>query len=174
MQTRIRTHKEIKVINHEKRNSLSGLLVTLFLIPLFWSCGNEVLVDHTVEFEKRTWEVQDKFKTQFEVTDTVSNFNFFVTLRNTNDYPYQNVFVFLRTDFPNGKSKLDTINCPLADAKGKWLGKGFSGVYDNRILFMARKRFPLMGSYSISIEHAMRDEELPGILDVGVRIEKAQ
>ena len=113
------------------------------------------------------------FAFRFSTEDTVANYNFFVTLRNTDDYPYQNLYVFLKTEFPNEKSKLDTIYCPMADARGKWLGKGFSGVYDNRILYIARKRFPLTGEYTISIEHAMRDEILEGVLDVGVRIEKA-
>jgi len=157
-----------------KRNNRPGLILLLIAIPLFWACGNVVLVDRTVEFEEKSWDVKSEFNTKFEVTDTVSNYNFFVTMRNTDEYPYQNIFVFLKTEFPNGKSKLDTINCPLADARGKWLGKGFGGVYDNRVLYMAQKRFPLTGSYSINIEHAMRDEELSGILDVGVRIEKAQ
>lgn len=161
------------MIDHEKINSFRRIIIVLFISPLFWSCGNEVLVDHTIEFSKKTWEVQNEFNTKFEVVDTVSNYNFFVTLRNTDDYPYQNLFVFLTTTFPNGKSKLDTINCPLADPRGKWLGKGFGGVYDNRVLYMAKKRFPLMGTYSVSIEQAMRDRELPGILDAGVRIEKA-
>lgn len=137
------------------------------------ACGNEVLIDRNVEFKEEFWRIDDKFYTSFTTEDTISNYNFFVTLRNTDSYKYQNLFVFLKTEFPNGKSKLDTINCPLADPRGKWLGKGFSGVYDNRILYIARKRFPLPGEYNITIEQAMRDEELQGILDVGVRIEKA-
>lgn len=118
--------------------------------------------------------MSEKFESTFDISDTVNNYNFFLTVRNTDDYAYQNLFVFLKTTFPNGKSKLDTINCPLANMQGKWLGKGFGGIYDNRILYMARKRFPLNGNYKIRVEQAMRDEELIGILDVGVRIEKAQ
>jgi gliding motility-associated lipoprotein GldH len=162
------------VIKLKIKNSRLTKFTLLLVIPFFWACGNEVLVDQSLEFETKNWDVATPFSTQFEVIDTVSNFNFFVTLRNTDEYPYQNMFVFLKTTFPNGKSKLDTINCPLADAKGKWMGKGFSGVYDNRVLYMARKRFPLAGKYQINIEQAMRDETLPGILDVGIRIEKAQ
>lgn len=149
------------------------LWLLLFILPLFSACGNEVLIDTNIEFEKKSWEVKNTFKSSFEVSDTINNYNFFITLRNTDEYAYQNLFVFLKTEFPNGKTKLDTINCPLANRQGKWLGKGFGGVYDNRVLYMARKRFPLMGKYNISIEHAMRDEELLGILDIGVRIEKA-
>lgn len=138
-----------------------------------WSCSNSVILDDNTEFENKVWNINETFETSFDISDTINNYNFFVTLRNTDEYPYQNVFVFLTTSFPNGKTKLDTINCPLANRQGKWLGKGFGGVYDNRILYMARKRFPLVGNYKISIQQAMRDEDLMGVLDVGVRIESA-
>ena len=162
------------IIRQELKNRSFKLSLFLLLIPFFWSCGNEVLIDQNIEFEKESWKVSEKFESTFDISDTVNNYNFFLTVRNTDDYAYQNLFVFLKTTFPNGKSKLDTINCPLANMQGKWLGKGFGGIYDNRILYMARKRFPLNGKYKIRVEQAMRDEELIGILDVGVRIEKAQ
>ena len=81
--------------------------------------------------------------------------------------------MFLTTVFPNGKTTRDTINCPLADYRGKWLGKGFGGVYDNRIIYMHNTRFPQAGSYKIVLEQAMRNKELPGIKSVGIRIEQA-
>lgn len=157
----------------EPRNNIIKSILFVFLIPLFWSCGNEVIIDQNREFENEYWNVSEVFETQFDISDTINNYNFFLTLRNTDDYSYQNLFVFLKTTFPNGKSKLDTINCPLANRQGKWLGKGFAGIYDNRVLYMARKRFPLEGNYTIRVEQAMRDDELAGILDIGIRIEKA-
>ena len=81
---------------------------------------------------------------------------------------------FLTTVFPDGNSLRDTIDCPLADYQGKWLGKGFGGVYDNRIIYMQRRRFPKPSEYKIILEQAMRVEDLPGITSVGIRIEKAQ
>lgn len=155
-----------------KNKTTLFLLIGGFLLSLN-SCSDDVLIDKNIEFESESWNVSEPFVTKFDVQDTINNYNFFVTLRNTEDYPYQNLFVFLTTSFPNGKTKLDTINCPLANMQGKWLGKGFGGVYDNRILYMARKRFPLDGAYTIKIEQAMRDEDLVGVLDVGVRIVQA-
>lgn len=155
-----------------KNNPVLLLLLIGFLLSLS-SCSENVLIDTNTEFENKSWNQNDAFVTKFDVLDTVNNYNFFITLRNTEDYPYQNLFVFLTTTFPNGKTKRDTINCPLANMQGKWLGKGFGGIYDNRILYMARKRFPLNGDYTIKIEQAMREEDLIGVLDVGVRIEQA-
>lgn len=161
------------MILQELKNKGFKPVLFIFLIPLFWSCGNDVLLDKNIEFQEEYWNVSEVFETKFDITDTINNYNFYITLRNTDDYAYQNLFVFLTTTFPNGKSKLDTINCPLANMQGKWLGKGFAGIYDNRILYMAKRRFPLEGNYKIRMEQAMRDEDLSGVLDAGIRIEKA-
>lgn len=152
-----------------KNSYLPIYLFAIFLI----SCGNEVFIDNDVAYESIIWDVKDKYVLSFEQPDTVSNFNFFITLRNTEDYPYRNIYVFLTTVFPDGTSLRDTINCPLADYQGKWLGKGFGGVYDNRIIYMHKSRFPQPGEYKIVMEQAMRINELPGITNVGIRIEKA-
>ena len=157
----------------ELKNKSLLFAIILGLTMLAYSCSNTVILDSNKEFVYERWSVDDVFETTFDISDTINNYNFFITIRNSDEYPYQNVFVFLTTSFPNGKTKLDTINCPLANRQGKWLGKGFGGVYDNRILYMARKRFPLEGKYKIRIEQAMRDEELFGVMDVGVRIEQA-
>jgi gliding motility-associated lipoprotein GldH len=173
LQLKSKIPKEIEVINHAQKNRGYNSILLLLIVPLFWACGNEVLVDKNIVFDTKYWDMNTPFETAFEVTDTINNYNFFVTLRNTDEYAYQNLFVFLNTKFPNGKNKLDTINCPLANMQGKWLGKGFGGVYDNRVLYMARKRFPIPGKYTIRIEQAMRDTLLLGVLDVGLRIEQA-
>jgi len=151
-------------------------ILFLFLIPgftLISSCERSVLVDNNMELPEAYWPESSKLQLEFEQSDTVMEYNFYITLRNTNDYPYRNLFVFLTTVFPNGKTKRDTINCPLATPQGKWLGKGFGGVYDNRILYLSKRRFPLPGTYKIQMEQAMRIPELTGVLDVGIRIEKA-
>lgn len=152
------------------RNSyLAVYLVAIFLI----SCGNEIFIDNDVTYEESSWNVDDKYVLSFDQPDTVSNYNFFITLRNTEDYPYRNIYIFLTTVFPDGKSIRDTIDCPLANYQGKWLGKGFGGVYDNRIIYMHKSRFLQPGEYKIVMEQAMRIKELPGITNVGIRIEKA-
>lgn len=152
-----------------KNSYLATIAVAFFLI----SCGNDVLIDDNLAYEHAYWPVNEKYVLSFDQPDTVSTYNFFITLRNTEDYPYRNIYVFLTTVFPDGKSTLDTINCPLADYRGKWLGKGFGGVYDNRIIYMHNTRFTQAGSYKIKMEQAMRNKKLPGIKSVGIRIEKS-
>jgi len=69
---------------------------------------------------------------------------------------------------------IDTIECLLADDSGKWLGKERGKMVDNRILFRRGIRFKLSGNYSFEFEQAMRDTDLNGIEDFGIRIEKSE
>jgi gliding motility-associated lipoprotein GldH len=45
-------------------------------------------------------------------------------------------------------------------------------IWDNRALFRERMRFPQSGRYTFEIEQAMRQNPLPQIMDVGLRIER--
>jgi gliding motility-associated lipoprotein GldH len=80
----------------------------------------------------------------------------------------------VKTTFPNGKFSTDTLECILADEKGKWLGKGLGDIYDNQIPFKRNVRFPQAGTYVFEIQQGMRSDNIPLIMDVGLRIEKAE
>jgi gliding motility-associated lipoprotein GldH len=130
------------------------------------------------EIPNGEWPRHQRYGGEFTVTDTLNPHHFFVTLRNTADYPYSNVYLFLHTEFPNGRKSKDTIECVLTDRYGRWLGSGNGFIFDhkiisNKVLYQYQKKFPLSGKYRIDIEHAMRMDTLKEILDVGVRIEKA-
>ena len=83
-------------------------------------------------------------------------------------------YLFPQLDDPlGGAYARDTIECILADNSGKWLGEGSGDIWDNQILFKKGVRFRKTGTYRFTLEQAMRVENLPLIMDVGMRIEKA-
>ncbi len=145
---------------------------------LLMSCEDERRVfEENVEITNARWAVKDRAVLTAEITDTVSQHNFLVNVRNTEEYPYRNLYLFLKTTFPNGKTSRDTIGLYLADASGRWLGSGTgylsSGRYPvNQVMYNYNKRFPLAGTYTFEIEQAMRTDTLVGIRNVGLRIEK--
>ncbi|MCD4665822.1 MAG: gliding motility lipoprotein GldH, partial [Bacteroidales bacterium] len=55
---------------------------------------------------------------------------------------------------------------------GRWIGKGIGKIKENRILINRGVVFPIDGLYEINLEQAMREAELKGIADIGIRIEK--
>jgi len=148
------------------------LLFGIVIIALFNSCSSGVIIDKSKKVENALWNSTDVIKFTVPIADTTQRYNFYINIRNSSDYQYSNIFLFLKTFYPNGMLSVDTIECILADDKGKWMGKERGKLIDNRILFRKGIRFRLAGNYSFEFEQAMREKELKGIEDFGIRIDK--
>jgi gliding motility-associated lipoprotein GldH len=64
----------------------------------------------------------------------------------------------------------------LFDAKtGKPFGKsGIGDLYDHRFLLLKNYQFKSKGKYRMKFEQFMRTDTLPGILAVGLRVERSR
>lgn len=138
------------------------------------SCDDNAVFEQTTGIPEATWSSDHKLSFDFTIDDTLTNHNFYINVRNSGDYPYSNLYLFVVTEFPNGKSAKDTVECILADNTGRWLGTGLGDLVDHQIMFKYQRRFPLMGDYKMELQHAMRMDPLEGISDAGVRIEIAE
>lgn len=148
------------------------MIFSSFVIAMT-SCDDAVYFEENESIAEGKWKANEGKTFEFDIQDTNSLYNFYVNLRNGEEYAYRNLYVFIEMEFPNGKKSIDTLDCPLADPMGNWYGSGLGKIYDNRILFRERKRFPLSGRYKVEIFQAMRHEELDGIYDVGFRLAKS-
>jgi gliding motility-associated lipoprotein GldH len=147
---------------------------SLFLVlALISGCNYKSIYEKSFNIDKGEWNKSQVVKFEVPVTDTINGYDIFIELRNNDEYPYSNLFLFVTTKSPNGASKKDTLQMTLADEKGKWLGKGLGGIRSNEKMF-SNIRFPVSGNYKIEIVHGMRDDVLKGIMDVGLDIEKAR
>jgi gliding motility-associated lipoprotein GldH len=106
------------------------------------------------------------------VSDTLKSNDIFFVLRTGSDYPFRNLFLFVTATSPDGKIMADTLQYYLADDKGKWYGKGFGDIHELKLPYRSNVYFPLKGDYTFRIQHGMRKEDLPGVYDIGIRIEK--
>jgi gliding motility-associated lipoprotein GldH len=88
-------------------------------------------------------------------------------------YPFSNLYLFITTTAPSGDFVKDTVDVILADEKGKWKGRGLGDIWDLQQLYKQNVRFAQRGTYHFEYVQAMRMEKLPFILDVGLRVEKA-
>ena len=153
--------------------SIKPFLLISFLIILFLSsCDLNRVFDENYSFENANWDRNKIVSFKIEISDTISQNQFFINIRNTTDYKYSNLYLFITTQLPDGNISKDTIECILADINGKWLGNGLSKLKENNILLKNDLVFPEKGSYIFEFEQAMRVEILQGIADIGIRIEK--
>jgi gliding motility-associated lipoprotein GldH len=148
---------------------------SLFLLCLLAlsSCDKNRVFEDNQKIKDYVWDVKDVKKFRVQIKDTLTPHNFYVNVRNSDSYRYSNLYIFIKTTFPNGKFSHDTLECILANVEGHWLGKGLGDIWDNQIPFKKAKRFPLTGTYTFELEQGMRLPQLPQIMDVGLRVEKA-
>ena len=157
-----------------KQTGLIIFFFSLLFVVFFSSCDNKRIFEQDQELPEAVWSSKNILKFEVDIKDPSTPANFYINVRNSDGYPYGNLFLLIKTIFPNGKQSNDTLECVLADEKGKWLGNGLGDIYDNQIPFKRNVRFPLAGKYMFEIQHGMRTDSIPLIMDVGLRIEKAE
>ncbi len=160
-----------------KRKHLKARFIVITILSFgsfFSACDNNRIFEENAEIPDNNWSSSNVVKFDVTIVDTVTPTNFYINVRNANGYPYNNLFLFIKTSFPGGKISTDTLECVLADEKGEWLGSGMGDIYDNQIPFKKNVIFPEAGKYTFEIQHGMRADLIPLIMDVGLRIEKVE
>jgi len=160
----------------QKKNSV---LVLIFLVICFVSCDSNGVFDEYKALPENQWSLKTPVQFSFQVTDTISKNNLFINIRNNNEYSFSNLYIISHLYFPNGNKIVDTLQYEMTDKNGRFLGDGFSEIKDNKLFYKENVQFPNSGEYSLEIYQAMREnnqingiENLEGITDVGLRIEK--
>jgi gliding motility-associated lipoprotein GldH len=153
-------------------HALRNLLLNSIIILSLASCDNNLVFEENQSFKDKVWAQKDLKSFEVEITDTLQACDFYFNLRHGEDYAFSNIFVFMKTEFPNGKAAKDTMEFMLQSQSGKWNGSGLGDLRDNQILFKQNLKFPLKGKYKFTFEQAMREEKLENVSELGLRIEK--
>lgn len=145
----------------------------VLLLTLLIACDKSRVFEENKKIDNNLWDSKQSLTFLVNINDTSSFHNIYINVRNAGFYGFRNLFLFLNTTLPDGRLQRDTLECILASPDGKWLGDGLGDIWDNRIPFKKNVRFPLAGEYRFELIQAMRINPLPGIMDAGLRIEKA-
>ncbi len=120
------------------------------------------------------WAINKPLVFDVPIDDSISKYNIYVTVRNADSYDFNNLFLFIDIKTPMKFTERDTLECPLADASGKWMGSGLGDIWDNKFLFKRNMTFQRKGTYEFVFTQAMRVDSLPMIMDAGLSIEKVK
>ena len=148
----------------------------LLVVVLFFSCDKKRVFD---EYKSvgGAWHKDSIVTFDLPELDSTKRYNLFVNLRANNDYPFNNLFLIVAIERPNGFTKVDTLEYQMANADGSLLGDGFTDLKESKLVCKDKVRFK--GKYKVHIKQAVRENgkvpgvnALEGITDVGFRIEK--
>lgn len=152
-------------------NRFSFILILTVLLLLI-SCNGNIVYTNSQVMPDETWKLTDIPSFKVTINDTIISNNVMFTIRNGSSYPFRNIYLFVTTLSPDGKKITDTLQYNLADEKGKWYGRGFGDIHELNLPYKSNVFFPRKGTYEFTIQHGMRVENLKGVYDFGLRIEK--
>ncbi|MDG1062822.1 MAG: gliding motility lipoprotein GldH [Flavobacteriaceae bacterium] len=152
----------------------AGLFVFAALIIL--GCAPAPVASDVRALED-SWNAYQGVDFELPVLDSLAQYSAHITLRNTNQYPYNNIFLIVRLTHPHGKIQTDTLEYRMARADGSWLGVGVGAIKDNLLTYRDTISFEEGSGYQLSIKHALRNNGsaqgvsvLEGITEVGYQI----
>ena len=152
----------------------SGILILAAI--LLFSCDKKRVFDEYKSVGS-AWHKDSIVTFDLPVLDSTKRYDLFVNLRNNNNYPFNNLFLIVAIEMPNGFTKVDTLEYQMANPDGTLLGNGFTDIKESKLYLKENVKF--RGKYKVHIKQAVRQsgkipgvQELEGITDVGFRIEQ--
>jgi gliding motility-associated lipoprotein GldH len=154
------------------KNCKNFLLLIIVMVTI--SCDSKRVFEENKEIPGSVWNRNTVVSFKIPIMDTISPHNVYINIRQNGQYDKSNMYLFIDIISPKGDKIRDTVNCILADSKGKWLGSGLGDLYSNQLMYKHNIGFPHAGYYTFEIEQAMRVDNLKNVEDIGVRIERAR
>lgn len=151
------------------------ILISMFCLA---ACTNNDIFFQYKKIPSVGWNKDSVMIFDFTVSESSVPYNIYVNIRNTSEYPYQNFWLFIKKSVASLDStfvvvQTDTVECYLADERGKWLGSGAGAIYEMPLLIENDIHFE-QKEYRYELTQGMRNDILRGITDIGLRVEKVE
>jgi gliding motility-associated lipoprotein GldH len=158
-----------------KKIFLVAFMCFLFAaVSLLSSCTQVNLFEENTNIPQMKWKYDFSATGNFQITDTISNFNVYIILRHTDAYQYNNIWLNIGVQPPGDSMQYQKVNLTLGNDAAGWEGIGMNDIWEVRKLISgSAKSFKKTGNYQFSISQIMRDNPLSNIMSVGLRLEKA-
>jgi gliding motility-associated lipoprotein GldH len=157
-------------------SSILFILTAFFLV----SCDEKRVFDEYKSVGS-AWNKDSIVSFDLPKLEATKSYNLFLNLRNNDNYPFNNLFLLVSLENPDGLTKVDTLEYAMANLDGTLLGEGFSDTKESKLYYKENLKFDKKGLYKVRIQQAIRqngkikgEKELKGITEVGFRIENYQ
>ena len=153
-----------------KLRKTTPAIVWTCLCCLFLACADPNDFEEHHPIKNETWSMHEPITFAFDIADTSALYRFGLHLRYTDAFPWQDLFLFMKTSLPDGSLSQDTLHCFLFETDGKPIGKG------HRIKELDADycllRFPVPGHYTLCFTQGMRAEQVKGMASFGISLKK--
>ena len=156
-----------------QRFALRAAFVAVLLCVLS-ACDPNRVFEQNIDFANNSWDVQQKPAFTFAIEDTAAVYDVHFNVRFASVYGYYNLYVKHTLTGPAGPVGQPGLHqMLLMDPKtGEPKGSGTGDIYDIQFLALPKQHFAKAGQYTLTLEQYMRQDQLPGLMAMGVRVEK--
>ncbi|MFN8244173.1 MAG: gliding motility lipoprotein GldH [Ferruginibacter sp.] len=159
-----------------KRNYFLAIHIFLLaVLPAVWfsSCRPIDVYEKSTPIPGYKWKSNFTVKGSFTIRDTVNRYSIYLVLRHTDAYRYNNIWLHIGLQAPGDTMFFQRTDLQLASDASGWEGTGMNDIWEVRKLLNGEpRRFRRAGTYQFSIAQIMREDPLPEIMSVGLRIQK--
>lgn len=148
-------------------------LIVLFIIGLCLACSQQNLVyEDRFTIDAQFWIHGDTKTFTFDAPDVDSYYDLYLNMNHESTYPFENIYLKLKTQFPDGKVVEDQLSLELFGKNGQSLC--FNSTCKLQALLQPRFKFKSAGEHTIEVEQYSRQDTLPGVLDIGLSLAKVE
>ncbi|HMO61992.1 MAG TPA: gliding motility lipoprotein GldH [Ferruginibacter sp.] len=154
---------------------IKSLIVICICSCLFTGCTPINVYEKNTTIPQYNWSNSLKPSFDFNITDTTSQYSIYVVLRHTDAYRYNNIWLNVQAQFPGDTLRSQRLELVLGNDASGWEGTGMNDIWEVRKpITKGPAKFPRPGTYRFTLEQVMRDNPLPHIMSVGIRVERFQ
>ena len=158
------------------KNSIVSSLLLCMVSIFFTACNKLDIFEKNITVPNYQWAYSQQPQIDFTISDTTTLYKVFVVLRHTDAYRYNNIWLNIGTRFPGDSSfKYQRFDLKFGNDASGWEGTGMDDIWEVRKLITAGPiKFKQPGNYSFIIAQIMRENPLPNIMSIGVRVERVK
>ncbi len=140
----------------------------------FMSCDNRTEFEQYQKFEKQTWHRFNIIKFEVPVVDTRTAFDITLVIRHLPEFKIKELPVNATFYMPSGEIRSAEHIIKFTDKAGESLSECLGDLCDLSFILREGFVFPETGTVRVEIENKWPRLELPGILEVGLILQKSQ
>ena len=154
-----------------------GYIFILITVISCWltACTQLDVFEKNKTIPQSSWVTTLQPGFDFIIKDIKAQYNIYIVLRHTDAYRYNNIWLNIGTQSPGDTTRFQKFDLQFGTDATGWEGTGMDDIWEVRKLITnGPVIFNKAGNYHFSVAHIMRENPLPNILSVGLRVEKVK
>ncbi|MBP7273019.1 MAG: gliding motility lipoprotein GldH [Saprospiraceae bacterium] len=149
-------------------------LYVVAVILLLGACRQDVVFEQKNAVPQQLWQYNQPIQFSFDISDTTILYNILLDIHHNMNYPYQNIYTIITTTYPNNTQQREQLSLELSEKKDVWSSDCSDTDCYLTIGLQQNAYFNQLGKHTITLEQYTRQDSLPGIVDLTLRIEKSE